>query len=222
MADIGYARVSTRASKSRKAQHAENQEERLRQAGCERVCVDRWTGKAKSRPEWDRCLAALRPGDTLKFTKIDRIGRSLAHLVDVMMVLSERGVNVVALDTGVINTTTAVGKMFFQLMAVLAEFEGNMISERTVEGLEAARERHGGTLPVRGPSITDDQIVMATEMLTRHPDWSADRVASGIGVSRATLYRHVDVAKLRAGHSAPSGHLAAPSVLTVEVDSYHP
>lgn len=195
MALIGYARVSTTDTASRRSQHVENQESRLREHGCEEVYSDRATGKRASRPQWDQCLSGLRTGDTLVITKLDRIGRSLINLVDVVRLLGARGVNLKALDQD-IDTSTANGKLIFHIMAALAEWEAGMVSERTVEGLEAARERHGGTLPRRGPSIKPDQVE-AARLLARQGGMSAQRIAELIGVSRATLYRHVDMAGLR-------------------------
>jgi DNA invertase Pin-like site-specific DNA recombinase len=192
VADIGYARVSTTKAKGRKEQHVESQADRLVAVGCERVFRDEITGTKASRPDWDRCLAALRPGDTLVVTKLDRIGRSLINLVDVVTTLAARGVGIRSLDQGDIDTTTPHGKLIFQIMAALAEWEAAITRERTIEGLEAARERHGGAVPVRGPSVTADQLATA-RTLARTTDMSAQRIADVIGVSRATLYRHIDV-----------------------------
>jgi DNA invertase Pin-like site-specific DNA recombinase len=158
------------------------------------VFPDEATGKAASRPEWDKCLAQLRKGDVLVVTKLDRIGRSLVNLVDVVRLLGERGVGLKVLDQD-IDTSTPGGKLPFHIMSALAEWEAAIISERTIEGLEAARERHGGTLPVRGPEITRDQVTTA-EGLVR-AGMPAKRIAEVIGVSRAGLYRHVDVAGIR-------------------------
>lgn len=96
-----------------------------------------------------------------------------------------------------IDTTSPYGEFFFKLMALLAELEANITRERTLEGLAAAKERHGGKIPVRGPSITADQIETA-RMLARQGMPTA-RIADVVGVSRATLYRHVDVSALREG-----------------------
>jgi DNA invertase Pin-like site-specific DNA recombinase len=192
----GYARVSTRPGKSRKAQHVDNQVQRLYDAGCEIVFTDEITGKKASRPGWDRCLAYLRPGDTLVFTRLDRIGRSLPNLVSVVTDLGHRGVQLRSLDQGAIDTTTPHGKLLFAVMSAIAEFEADIARERTIEGMDAARERHGGTLPVRGPSITADQ--KATARMLARSGMPAGRIAKVVGVSRATLYRHVDLAAERA------------------------
>ena len=192
---IGYARVSTATAKGRKPQHVGNQLARLKDAGCTLLFSDQITGKRRDRPDWDRCLAALGPGDTLVCTKLDRIGRSLVNLVDIVGMLGKRGVNLVVLDQA-IDTRTANGRLVFHIMCALAEWEAAMTAERTVEGLEAARERHGGSLPVRGPSISPDKIATARELATV-TDMSAARIAEVIGVSRATLYRHINLAQLR-------------------------
>lgn len=197
MALVGYARVSTAQAVSRKNQHVDNQAARLKAAGvpADSIYVDDGkSGKLRSRPEWDKCLSYLRDGDTLIITKLDRIGRSLVNLVDVVTLLGQRGVQIKCLDQP-IDTSSPNGKLLFHIMAAMAEWEAEMARERTLEGLEAARERHGGTLPTRGPAIRPDQIE-AAKLLARQ-GMSSKRIAEVIGVSRATLYRHVDVPSLR-------------------------
>jgi len=187
VADIGYARVSTKASRSKhRQQHPENQVARLKEAGCTKVFTDRFEGKWAHRPQWDACLAALQPGDTLVFTKLDRVGRSTKNLIDVVLDLEKRGVNIKALDQD-INTATPQGKLLFHVMAALAEFESAIAQERTTEGMEAARERHGGTLPLRGPSIKPAQLDRARELLAAGQ--SKEEAAKAVGISRASLYR---------------------------------
>jgi DNA invertase Pin-like site-specific DNA recombinase len=196
VAVVGYARVSTALSKSRKSQHVDNQVTRLYEAGCAQVFTDEITGTKADRPGWRKCQEALQPGDTFKITKLDRIGRSLTNLVDIVTALGKRGVNIVSLDQGVIDTTSPQGKLLFGIMAVIAEWESDIVKERTIEGLEAARERHGGKLPTRGPSVSEAQIESG-KLLAATTDWSAARIAEAIGISRATLYRHIDVAAIR-------------------------
>jgi DNA invertase Pin-like site-specific DNA recombinase len=185
----GYARVSTRRSPGRRAQHVENQVKRLYEAGCEVVFTDEISGKDASRPGWDRCLAWLRPGDTLLFTKLDRIGRSVHNLIEVVNDLGARGVNLRALDQGAVDTTTATGKFLFNIMGAVAEFEADITSERVAEGLDAARERHGGSLPLRGRgrAITDEKLRNARRLLASGVP--VTEVARTVGISRATLYR---------------------------------
>ncbi len=191
----GYARVSTRLSKSRKRQYVDNQVQRLYDAGCEVVFTDEITGKDAHRPGWDKCLAYLEPGDTLEFTKLDRIGRSLHNLVRVVEDLDRRHVNLKSLDQGVIDTTSAAGKLLFGIMAAVAQFEADITRERTIEGMDAARERHGGVLPKRGRAITDEKLATARRELAAGV--SAAQVARSLGISRASLYRLVDVGATR-------------------------
>lgn len=199
MAEFGYARVSMAPAKSRKAQHVDNQVQRLLAEGIpqDRIYADDGrSGKLRSRPRWDELLAVLREGDVLKTTKLDRIGRSLVNLVDVVNLLRERGVELVVLDQG-IDTTTPAGRFFFHIMAALAELEAELTSERTREGLAAAKDRHGGTLPVRGPSISPEKIETARMLARQNPEMSAARIGAVIGVSRATIYRYLDLAAIR-------------------------
>jgi DNA invertase Pin-like site-specific DNA recombinase len=187
MARYGYARVST------DRQHTDGQEERLKAAGCERVFSDEGvTGKVASRPGWDKCLASLRSGDILVVTKLDRVGRSLINLIDVVGLLGERGVDLVVLDQA-IDTTTPNGKLLFHILSALAEWEASMIRERTIEGLAAAKVRHGGKLPGRGPSLSPDKVKIARELFANREasGMSAARIAEVVGCSRATLYRHL-------------------------------
>jgi DNA invertase Pin-like site-specific DNA recombinase len=186
MARFGYARVSTIE------QHTDGQEARLLADGAERVFTDKVTGTKASRPEWDKLFAQLRAGDTLVVTKLDRLGRSLINLIDVVHILGERKVELVILDMG-IDTSTNHGKLIFHIMAALAEWEARIISERTVEGLAAARERHGGKLPGRGPSLSPDKVRIARDLFASREanGMSAARIAEVVGCSRATLYRHL-------------------------------
>lgn len=196
--DFGYARVSTRQAKGRKAQHVDNQVERLEATGIDREHIytdDGVSGRKASRPEWDRLLGQLRSGDRLTVTSMTRIGRSTQNLLDIMTEFGRRGVDVVFLDQN-IDTSTPHGKLIFTIFAALAEYEADLTRQRVLEGLEAARNRHGGQLPTRGPSFTADQRKNAEE-LARKTDFSAARIAEMVGVSRATLYRHVDITKIR-------------------------
>lgn len=153
------------------------------------------SGRKASRPEWDKLLGQLRKGDKLTVTSMTRIGRSLQNLLDIMTEFDRRGVDVIFLDQN-IDTSTAQGRLVFHVMAALSEYEADLTRQRVLEGLEAARTRHGGALPVRGPSFTAEQQKNAEE-LARKTDFSAARIAEMVGVSRATLYRHVDITKIR-------------------------
>jgi DNA invertase Pin-like site-specific DNA recombinase len=182
MAMIGYARVST------SDQNPEAQTARLRGHGCMRVFTDRGvTGRLASRPQWDACRAFLREGDVLVVTKLDRVGRSVGNLVSVADELHQRGVDLIVLDQA-IDTSTPAGRMLFHVLAAIAEFEHDLIAERTRAGLTAARARHGGKLPPRGPSISPDRLAAARQLYLRG-DMPARRIAAAVGISRASLYR---------------------------------
>lgn len=203
--DFGYARVSTRQVKGRKPQYVDNQVQRLEARGIdrERVYVDDGvSGRKASRPAWDDLLAQLRKGDTLTVTSMTRIGRSLQNLLDIMREMDRQGIDVIFLDQN-IDTSTANGRLVFHIMAALAEYEADLTRQRVAEGLERARERHGGKLPTRGPSFKPEHVQRAEELL-RKTSFSSSQIAEMLGVSRATLYRHVDVEKIRAAREAAS------------------
>lgn len=148
MAEIGYTRVST------DDQHAEIQVERLVAAGCSKVFCDHGvSGSKASRPEWDKCLVYLHEGDVLVAVKLDRFGRSTKHLLEVAADLEARGVGLKCLDQPV--DTTPVGKLLFTILAAVAQFERDLIIERTHDGLKAARAR--GNMGGRPKSWTPQQ-----------------------------------------------------------------
>jgi DNA invertase Pin-like site-specific DNA recombinase len=182
MAKIGYARVST------SDQNPEAQAARLRAHGCIRVYTDHGvTGRLASRPQWEACRAYLREGDILVVTKLDRVGRSVSNLVSVARELDRGGVDLVVLDQA-IDTASPAGRMLFHVLAAIAEFEHDLIAERTRDGLAAARTRRGGALPTRGPSISPDKLAGARHLYERG-DMPARRIAAVVGISRASLYR---------------------------------
>src|SRR5664280_2379752 len=131
---IGYARVST------DDQNADLQKDALKKAGCIKVFTDKASGSLASRPQLDRMLDQLRPGDVVVVWRLDRLGRSLKNLIALVEGLAEREVGFRSLSES-IDTTTANGKLFFSLMGALAEFERDLIRERTMAGLAAARAR---------------------------------------------------------------------------------
>lgn len=175
---IGYARVSTQD------QNLELQREALTKAGCERIFEDRASGSRTDREGLARAMDMLRSGDTLVVWKLDRLGRSVKQLVDLVGELQQRGVQFKSL-TDAIDTSTPSGRFFFHVMASLAEMERELIVERTRAGLEAARKlgRKGG----RRPKMTAGKIESARRLLkTGMP---AKDVARSLGVSVPTLYR---------------------------------
>ena len=145
------------------------------------------SGKSADRPELGHCLKALRSGDTLVVWRLDRLGRSLPDLVGIVSSLEREGVAFESM-TERIETTSAAGKLIFHVFAALAEFERNLIRERTRAGLAAARARgrNGG----RKPAL-DDRQVRAIRALLRDPEIQVTDVARRYGVSRTTLYRYV-------------------------------
>jgi DNA invertase Pin-like site-specific DNA recombinase len=184
---IGYARVSTRD------QHPEAQHDALVAAGCEHVFIDKVSGKLAIRPELDKALLVAREGDQLVVTKLDRLGRSLEHLIALARELNDSRVDLVVLDQG-IDTSTAVGRMFFQILGAIAEFEHALMSERTLDGLEAARARGrtGGQKPKLGPR----QVALARQMYEEvtadgKRRYTVQQIASEFGVTRPTIYRHL-------------------------------
>lgn len=178
---IGYARVSTEDQKLRLQRDA------LKQAGCEKVYREKVSGAAQKLPARERLLEFARKGDVIVVWKLDRLGRSLRDLIDVVNKMKQCGVGLRSLHES-IDTTTPSGKLTFHIFAALAEFERDMIRERTNAGLAAAKRR-GKTLG-RPRSLSEEQVRMAKVMLA-DPDLSARQVAEQLGVHRATLYRHL-------------------------------
>lgn len=175
---IGYARVSTQD------QHLDLQKEALIKAGCERVYEDKTSGARADRPGLAKALEMLRKGDTLVVWKLDRLGRSVKQLVDLVGMLRAEGVEFKSL-TDAIDTGTPSGRFFFHVMASLAEMERELIIERTRAGLEAAKRlgRHGG----RRPKMTKSKIEAAKTLLQNGTP--PKDVARNLGVSVPTLYR---------------------------------
>jgi DNA invertase Pin-like site-specific DNA recombinase len=185
---IGYGRVSTRD------QNPDAQRDALIAAGCDQVFIDKASGKLARRPELDKALlSASRAGDQLVVTKLDRLGRSLDHLISLSKDLQASGVDLVVLDQG-IDTSTAVGRMFFQILGAIAEFEHALMSERTLDGLAAARAR--GRTGGQKPKLTRRQARIAREMYDETgPDgkrrYNVAQIAAEFGVTRPTIYRHL-------------------------------
>lgn len=174
---IGYARVSTQD------QNSELQLDALTAAGCEQIFQEKLSGKNRERPELETCLKVLRPGDRLIVWRLDRLGRSLTDLVQIVHDLQVRNIGFQSL-TESIDTVSAGGKLIFHMFAALAEFERNLIKERTIAGLAAARARgRKGGRKVK-LSKTDTRKVAA--MLT-DPMMTKTEVAKHFGVTRVTL-----------------------------------
>jgi DNA invertase Pin-like site-specific DNA recombinase len=186
---IGYARVST------PDQDVSLQCDALQRAGCreEHVFLDIASGARTARPGLAACLQALAPGDTLVVWRLDRLGRSMTHLVTLIDELLRRQVRFRSLCDGALDTTTASGELVFHVFSALAQFERRLIQERTQAGLTAARARgrHGGRRPL---TATDPRVRMATAMYTEHRLTGAE-IWQTLGISRATFYRYVTLGR---------------------------
>lgn len=176
---IGYARVSTHE------QSLDLQLDALRQAGCERIFEDRISGATSERPGWEQVKLALREGDTLVVWRLDRLGRSLKHLIEVVTEMSDQGVGFQSLTEN-LDTTTNGGRLLFHVFGALAEFERGIIRERTLAGLESARAR--GRKGGRPRKLTPQKLAKAQRLLS-DPEQTVSEVADYLGVGRSTLYR---------------------------------
>ena len=175
---IGYARVSTQD------QNLELQTAALDQVGCEKIFYDKLSGRFAQRPGLDQALGLLRAGDTLVVWKLDRLGRSVKQLVDLVATLHGQKVHFKSL-TDSIDTSTPSGRFFFHVMASLAEMERELIVERTRAGLEVARK--AGRVGGRKRALTESKVESAKKLLASGV--GAREVAKNLGVSLPTLYR---------------------------------
>jgi len=185
---IGYARVS----KTDGSQSVDLQHDALIAAGVDaaRIYEDRASGARDDRPGLEACLRSLRAGDVLLVWKLDRLGRTLTHLVTLVRDLAARdvGLRVLTGQGAEIDTTTPAGRMIFGIFATLAEFERDLIRERTMAGLAAARAR--GRKGGRAFALTKGQVRLAQAAMASR-DTSVTVLCRELGVQRATLYRYV-------------------------------
>jgi DNA invertase Pin-like site-specific DNA recombinase len=200
---IGYARVLTGD------QDLALQLDALKAAGCARCFSDTASGSIAERPQLNYALEELRDGeDTLVVWRLDRLGRSLRHLIELVGELERRQLGFRSLTEG-IDTTSSSGRLVFHIFAAIAEFERQLIAERTRAGLQAARAR--GRLGGRPTTITEYKLLVAREMLDGGQH-TMGQIAATIGVSRATLYRHLDRSRTASSppaRAAPSAALSA-------------
>lgn len=192
---IGYARVSTRDQK------LDLQIDALKRAGCERIFQDVASGSKTARPALDELLGQLRAGDVLVIWKLDRMGRSLRHLVDLVGDLVARDIGLLSLNDP-IDTTSAQGRLVFNLFASLAEFERELIRERTQAGLTAARarERVGGR--PKGMPARAESTAMAAETLYRERRLSVNDIAKRLRIAKSTLYSYLRQRGVKVGKHA--------------------
>jgi DNA invertase Pin-like site-specific DNA recombinase len=180
---IGYARVSTTD------QTLALQQDALQKADCNKIFTDTASGAKTERKGLDEALAYVRSGDTLVVWRLDRLGRSLPHLIATMTALEERGIGFKSLTEN-IDTTTSGGKLIFHIFGALAEFERNLIRERTTAGLLAARAR--GRRGGRPKALTARQGGIA-QSLYDDPQRSIPEICRTLKISRATLYRSIKI-----------------------------
>jgi DNA invertase Pin-like site-specific DNA recombinase len=181
---VGYARVSTTD------QDVAAQTDRLTAAGCTRIFPETASGALRERPQLDACLDYLRAGDVLVVVKLDRLGRSLSHLIETVQALDDRGIGFRSLTEN-IDTTTAAGRLLMHILGALAEFERALIVERTQAGLAAARAR--GRTGGRPPVMTIGKIEAAEALVATGR--TVAQAAEAVGVGRSTLYRHLSKGK---------------------------
>ena len=184
---IGYARVSS------DDQNLDLQRDALNKAGCERVYEEKESGARADRPQLQRLMEALRSGDTLVVWRLDRLGRSLKHLVETVEALESQGVGFQS-TTEAIDTTTSGGKLVFHIFAALAEFERTLVRERTRAGLTAARAR--GRQGGRPKVLSEDRRRMA-QALRDDPTQSVATICKALGISRTTFYRYTEERTVR-------------------------
>src|SRR5215211_4812465 len=184
--DIGYARISTGE------QTLDLQLDALTKAGCGKIYQETASGAKADRPVLDEVLTYLRNGDTLVVWRLDRLGRSLKHLIEVVAALAERGVGFKSL-TEQIDTTTPGGKLIFHIFGALAEFERDLIRERTHAGLTAARARgrRGGRPKVK--AFQDPKKLAAARKLYEAQQTPVETICQMFKISRPTLYRYLAV-----------------------------
>lgn len=187
MTIVGYARVST------VDQDAALQRDALNVANCERIFEDRASGSRTDRPELRRCMDYMRSGDTLVIWKLDRLGRSLPHLLEIADSLQERDIQLVITTMG-IDTRTPGGRLLYQVLGAVAEYERSLIRERTSAGLAAARAR--GRVGGRRRALSDTQSRLARTMYEAVNDdggkaYTVAEIAKELRVSRTTVYRYL-------------------------------
>ena len=178
---IGYARISTHL------QNLDLQKDALTKAGCEKIFVDEVSGAKAARPGLDQAMEMLREGDSLVVWRLDRLGRSLKHLIELVGQFDERKIGLKSLQES-IDTSSSGGKLIFHMFGALAEFEHNLIQERTKAGLVAARDRgrNGG----RPPKL-DERKREAVVQLYKKREQSVSEICRIMGISKPTLYSYV-------------------------------
>lgn len=180
--NIGYARVST------EEQNLDRQIDILKQAGCDRIYEEKVSGIKKERTELNKILDQIRTGDVIIISDLTRLSRSVKDLFSLVEQIEEKGANIKSIKESWVDTTTAQGKLMFTIFAGISQFERDLISQRTIEGLNAARARgkKGGR-----PKTNDKDIKLAVKMYTSN-NYSISEITKATGVSKTTLYRYIN------------------------------
>lgn len=183
---IGYARVSTLD------QNLDLQIDALKNAGCEKIFEEKISGASKNRPELDRMIDQFRKGDELYVWKLDRLGRSLKHIIDLVLELNDKGVIVKGLTDGV-DTSTINGRLILNVMASFAEYERELIKERTNAGLRSAREK--GKIGGRPKGYTKETVrkLLVIRSSYKDEEQTPEQIYNSLNISRATYYRYVKI-----------------------------
>lgn len=184
---IGYARVS------RETQDLQLQLDALSQEGCkkDKIFIDKISGAKHERPGLDECLSELKSGDTLIVWRLDRLGRSMQHLVSLIEDLKQKDISFKSICDGVIDTTSASGELIFNIFSSLAQFERRLIQERTKAGLDAARARgrNGGRKKIES---NNPKVLTAKKMHKNH-GMSINDICTTLKISRASFYRYISL-----------------------------
>ena len=183
---IGYARVSTND------QNLELQTDALKAAGCEKIFEEKVSGKSKDRPALNALFMHVRKGDTIVVWKLDRLARSLKDLIELFNEMNSLEVHFLSLQDS-INTSTATGRFTFNIFAALAEFEREIIKERTLAGLKAARDRGRKGGRTKGYSKETLTTIKLVQSLTLDGKWSVGEILQKAKISKATYYRYLAV-----------------------------
>ena len=188
MANIGYARVST------EDQHLELQLDALTKYGCEKIFQEKKSGKNAQRPQLKAMFEYLRPGDNVIVWKLDRLGRSMQDLINLTQEMNDKGIGFVSIKDS-IDMSTATGRLYFHLMSALAEFERDLIRERTLAGLQAARERGN----VGGRPRADESKLKDALTLFNAGGKSVRQICEEFSISESTFYRYKRTQKEQQG-----------------------
>lgn len=188
----GYARVST------KDQVLNLQIDALKNAGCQKIFNEVAKGAKADRPEWLKLLSEIQKGDTLIVWKLDRMGRSLHHLIKVVNDLIAKGVDIISIQDP-LNTTSAQGRLIFNMFASLAEFEKDLIRERTMAGLKSARARGRIGGRPKGLSEKAKKVACVAEALYLQNELKTDDIAEQLGISKTTLYKYLRARNVQIG-----------------------